>query len=297
MHPPAGSSANRAAGYGVGARSLRLGLACIALGILLAGAWNYRWMADDGLIHLRIVQQIEAGNGPVFNAGERVEASTSPLWTWLLAAADVLLPLPLEWIAVLAGIALSACGLAFAMLGAAELTQASGRSRLLFPLGGLVLAVLPAMWLNASTGLENGLAFAWLGACVWLLARWASGARHLSLWTAALVGVGTLIRPEFVLVSMLLLAAAVGVEAPARGMRGTLRSARGGVRDSGRLSAVPDGLLREPHAQLGDREGGRTRTLDCGLEVPARHRRPVLALGAARHRARRGLRPAAISSS
>jgi arabinofuranosyltransferase len=224
MHLPAGRSAHRAAENGVGARSLRLGLACIALAILLAGAWNYRWMTDDGLIHLRIVQQIEAGNGPVFNAGERVEASTSPLWTWLLVAADALLPLPLEWIAVLAGIALSVCGLALAMLGAAELTQSSGRSRLLFPLGGLVLAVLPAMWLNASTGLENGLAFAWLGACVWRLARWAKSPRRLSPWTAALVGVGTLVRPEFVLVSIPLLAAAVGVEAPARGIRGTFRS-------------------------------------------------------------------------
>ena len=227
MEPPedplAGGSGNRRAGYGVAQRSLNAALVCIALGIFLAGAWHYRWMADDGFIHLRIVEQIEAGEGPVFNAGERVEASTSPAWTWLLTAIDLLLPMPLEWIAVLAGIALSCCGLAFAMLGAGELTQARGRGRWLFPLGGLVLAVLPAMWLNASMGLENGLAFAWLGACVWRLARWADGPRQLPLWTAALIGAGTLVRPEFILVSLSLLAAVLATEASARGIRGAAR--------------------------------------------------------------------------
>jgi arabinofuranosyltransferase len=49
-------------------------------------AWNRRWMSDDGLIVLRTVRQILAGNGPVFNAGERVESNTSTLWTYLLVA-------------------------------------------------------------------------------------------------------------------------------------------------------------------------------------------------------------------
>ena len=35
-------------------------------------------VGDDGFINLRVVSQIKAGNGPVFNAGERVEAATSP---------------------------------------------------------------------------------------------------------------------------------------------------------------------------------------------------------------------------
>ena len=36
------------------------------------GAWQRRWIADDGLIVLRTVRNLLAGNGPVFNAGERV---------------------------------------------------------------------------------------------------------------------------------------------------------------------------------------------------------------------------------
>ena len=37
------------------------------------GGWARRWMSDDGLIVLRTVRNLLAGNGPVFNAGERVE--------------------------------------------------------------------------------------------------------------------------------------------------------------------------------------------------------------------------------
>lgn len=44
------------------------------------GGWQRRWMSDDGLIVLRTVRNLLAGNGPVFNAGERVEANTSTLW-------------------------------------------------------------------------------------------------------------------------------------------------------------------------------------------------------------------------
>lgn len=47
------------------------------------GAWQRRWIADDGLIVLRTVRNLLAGNGPVFNAGERVESNTSTLWTFL----------------------------------------------------------------------------------------------------------------------------------------------------------------------------------------------------------------------
>ena len=43
--------------------------------------FHRRWVAEDAFITLRVVKQIGAGNGPSFNATERVEASTSTLWT------------------------------------------------------------------------------------------------------------------------------------------------------------------------------------------------------------------------
>ena len=50
------------------------------------GSWQRRWIADDGLIVLRTVRNLLAGNGPVFNQGERVEANTSTAWTYLMYA-------------------------------------------------------------------------------------------------------------------------------------------------------------------------------------------------------------------
>lgn len=180
----------------------------------LGAAWNYRWLSDDGFITLRVVDHITSGNGPVFNAGERVEASTSPLWTWLLATLDLLLPLRLEWIAVLVGIALSVAGLCLAMLASARLIRPRGNDVVVLPAGALVLAALPAMWLNASMGLENGLVFCWLGACAWFMASWARGGEPLALSVAALVGLGTLVRPELGLVTVVLLGVVVACERP-----------------------------------------------------------------------------------
>src|SRR5438445_490846 len=47
--------------------------------VLAERGWSRRHMSDDGYIHLRVVKQLIAGHGPVFNVGERVEASTGPL--------------------------------------------------------------------------------------------------------------------------------------------------------------------------------------------------------------------------
>ena len=65
--------------------SVRLSLwvgVLVAAGLFGWGAWQRRWIADDGLIVLRTVRNLMAGNGPVFNAGERVEANTSTVWTY-----------------------------------------------------------------------------------------------------------------------------------------------------------------------------------------------------------------------
>lgn len=59
-----------------------LWLSVTAVAVLFGwGSWQRRWIADDGLIVLRTVRNLLAGNGPVFNQGERVEANTSTAWT------------------------------------------------------------------------------------------------------------------------------------------------------------------------------------------------------------------------
>src|SRR5688500_739346 len=102
-------------------RFLRWALLAVPVAVLAERAWSRRWMSDDGFINLRVVRQITSGNGPVFNAGERVEASTSPLWTAVLTAGDVVTPITLEWVAVLGGIALTLLGVALAIAGSRRL--------------------------------------------------------------------------------------------------------------------------------------------------------------------------------
>src|SRR6478735_2785357 len=94
------------------------------------GAWQRRWIADDGLIVLRTVRNLLAGNGPVFNAGERVEANTSTIWTYLLYVCSWIGgPLRLEYVALAVALTLSVLGVALLMLGTGRLYAPSLRGR------------------------------------------------------------------------------------------------------------------------------------------------------------------------
>lgn len=181
-----------------GARVATIVLFALPLVVLAIGAWRYRWLSDDGFIDLRVVRQIQAGHGPVFNAGERVEASTSPLWVAVLTVLDWLTPLRLEWIAVLAGIAATLAGVALILMGARRLVTGD----VIIPTGIWVLVVFAPMWKFASSGLENGLFTLWFGASFWMLARWGSEERALPrFWSAVVLGLGPLIRPDLALIS------------------------------------------------------------------------------------------------
>ncbi len=82
------------------------------------GAWQRRWIADDGLIVLRTVRNLLAGNGPVFNEGERVEANTSTLWTYLIYLGGWIGgPVRLEYVALALALVLSVAGVVFADAG------------------------------------------------------------------------------------------------------------------------------------------------------------------------------------
>lgn len=57
-----------------------------AFGAVLAMAAARAWTSDDAFITFRVAEQWVAGHGPVFNAGERVQVFTHPLWLLLLTA-------------------------------------------------------------------------------------------------------------------------------------------------------------------------------------------------------------------
>ena len=172
--------------------------------IFLGAGWVHRTVAEDAFIYLRVVRQIRAGHGPVFNIGQRVEAFTGSLWVFILSLADLVTPIRLEWLAVTLSLACGAAGVTFAMIGARRLWSDATSTDLYLPLGALVFVALLPVWIYSSDGLETGLVFGWLGACLWILAAWARGPeRRLSIPRAAFLGLGWLVRPEMVVFSAL----------------------------------------------------------------------------------------------
>ena len=177
--------------------------------------FDRRWIGDDGFINLRVVSQLLAGNGFVFNAGERVEAVTSPGWVLLLAAAGAL-GFRLEDAAWALGLALSVAGVVLASAAAVELEPRGEPARLRLPLGLLCHASLPAAWDYATSGLENGFGLAFLGGSYWLVARAArEGSAQRLAMTGAFLGCAPLVRPDFYLLvlPLLLLLPFTGVRA------------------------------------------------------------------------------------
>ena len=175
------------------------------------GAWQRRWIADDGLIVLRTVRNLLAGNGPVFNPGERVESNTSTAWTYLTYVGSVIGgPMRLEYVALALALVLSVAGVVMAMLGAARLYAPSVRSgtALILPAGALIYIALPPARDFATSGLENGLVTAWLGLLWWMMVAWGQTRTTGPWFTAAVAfvaGLSVLVRPELALIGGLAL--------------------------------------------------------------------------------------------
>ncbi|MHA2790003.1 hypothetical protein ACXZ66_12810 [Corynebacterium sp. S7] len=163
------------------------------------GGWQRRWMSDDGLIVLRTVRNILAGNGPVFNAGERVEANTSTLWQYLIAAVAWVTDGRLETIAMWLALGLTTIAAVVAVL-------ASGKywGGIVAPFGVLIYFALPPARDFSTSGLEWGLSLAWIAVWWALLVGWAqpSGKRSklpVGYWLAFWSGLSWLVRPELAL--------------------------------------------------------------------------------------------------
>ena len=275
------------------------------------GAWERRWIADDGLIVLRTVRNLLAGNGPVFNAGERVESNTSTAWTYLVYLGSLVGgPLRLEYVALALALFFSVAGVAMVMLGTARLWAPAlrGRRALILPAGVLVYIAVPPARDFATSGLENGLVTAWLGGLWWLMVRWSqdsaaeSGRSPGAPFLAALAfvaGLSVLVRPEFALIGGLALVMMLIAE-PGWGNRALIVAA-GGLLPVGyqifRMGYY--GLLVPQTALAKDASGSkwdqgtvylRNLTGPYALWLPAVL---LLALGAVLLAGRRGARPPA----
>jgi arabinofuranosyltransferase len=188
----------------------RYGVIAVGAACLLVG-WAFRWTADDAFINFRAIDNFLAGNGMVFNAGQRIEVTTSPLWAYLLAFASMVLPVSLPWLSVIGGVLLSTAGVVLGCLGCVRLRRGSRPTGVLVPFGAVIFLALPPVWDFLTSGLETGLAFGWLGLCWWGLASVAVGdpARRRPVWLMVAIGLGPLIRPDLAVVTVALASYAV----------------------------------------------------------------------------------------
>ncbi|MGW6377392.1 flagellar motor control protein ZomB [Rhodococcus sp. NPDC055112] len=190
-------------------RSVFLGGIALTAALFVWGGWERRWIADDGLIVLRTVRNLLAGNGPVFNAGERVETNTSTIWTYLVYAFSWLTEARLEYVVLGIALVLSGGAIVLGMLGTGALWRGLGRGAgtLLLPAGTLAYIAVPPARDYATSGLESCLVIFWIALLWLLLVRWTLRPPTTAsvLILAFVAGLGPLVRPEMVILAGLAL--------------------------------------------------------------------------------------------
>lgn len=175
----------------------------MGLGLLLLVALVSRLLPgpriiDDAFITFRYARNIVAGLGPVYNPGERVLGTTTPLYTALLALLGLLTggtkaPFPALALAV------NAVADAFTVALLVDLGRLSKH-----PWAGwataLAWAVLPFSVTFAIGGMETSLFVLLLTLTVWLYLQ------RRTPWAAFTLALGLLTRPEAALLALLLAA-------------------------------------------------------------------------------------------
>lgn len=166
-------------------------VAVLAGAIFLCLAWRFRdHKVDDAFISYRYAQNLAAGQGVVFNTGERVEGYTNFLWVLLLAA-GIELGITPESLSVVLGVA-AALGLIVVIARASAKLELSVETSWVAP---ALLALSPALAVWATGGLET-VFYAFLltlGVC-----RFAEEveAGRPSIATALIFASASLTRPE-----------------------------------------------------------------------------------------------------
>jgi len=175
----------------------------LLLGLGFADAVRRAWLCDDAFISFRYAEHLAAGQGLVFNVGERVQGFTNPLLTLTLAGLRVL-GLPMEGSALALGLAAFAGTLTLLYLHATR----AGR----LPVAALGLVAMQHARDFATSGLETSLFVFFVLACVLRAERASSPKRAFAV--GVLGSLAALTRPDGLLVYGL-----VGLFALARGVR------------------------------------------------------------------------------
>ena len=187
-----------------------IGVTLALVALLTAAYWDYT--QDDVFITFAYSRHIASGEGFVFNPGERVQGTTTPLYALLMAGVYALTPDLLHAGNLLSGL--------FALATVALLVSALRPALSRLGTGALAITLAVSPLIYVSFGMETLLYSAILAGAFWL---WARGRRAASLLAAAAL---TWTRADG-----LVLAATLGLLAAGDAL-GDLRAGRGDSRRS-----------------------------------------------------------------
>jgi len=153
---------------------LRTAAIAIAAILLLRTAW----VSDDAYITFRTVANVLHGYGARWNAAERVQAYTHPLWMWLLVACQFVTGEP-YWTAIALGILCALVTIGLLMNAADSPWQAA--------LAAASLCASNAFIDFSTSGLENSLSHVLIAAYIVVSARRVASSRAIVLGSLALV--------------------------------------------------------------------------------------------------------------
>ena len=165
------------------------------------GGKTYYVLFDDAMISMRYAYNLAHGLGPVWNAGERVEGFTNPLWVGYMAIFH-LFPIPANTISLyiqLSGLVFMTATLFFVRWITEEFTD-----DLLTMLAAVTFTAfyIPLNWW-ALLGMEGSVLVLMLTAAVYILLRTAPS--RFSAWTYILLAVMTLVRFDMVVPYLVIL--------------------------------------------------------------------------------------------
>ncbi|MEM7585298.1 MAG: tetratricopeptide repeat protein, partial [Acidobacteriota bacterium] len=177
-----------------------LAAAGATLVLLLAQAWGHRFLTDDAFISFRYAENLVAGEGLVFNAGERVEGYSNFLWVLLLAG------LRLLGVAPEAGSQALSLALTLALWAGVAWFAHRRQHDVWSVLPLLLLALTRSIAVWSTGGLETRLfEVLTLGAVLLLLVELEEGGSPLrvprAVWAGLLFGLASLTRPDAPLIA------------------------------------------------------------------------------------------------
>lgn len=183
-------------------KKLHVWLTVVAAIATVAGAVVYTWTCDDAFVSFRYAEQLVAGNGLVFNPGERVEGYSNFLWTlWcalgLWIGADVELwahGLSIASMAAVVGL----LGWLHARLQRRSLGGSVGGWSV--PLAAVAVAGHRELLIYATSGLETALYTALIIGAFAILVAGQPSIRRL-LMAGVVLGIAALTRPDAPLIA------------------------------------------------------------------------------------------------